>query len=473
MRRALLLLALPLILTPRAAEAGNWTPLGMGGRTGTMGGAGVAAGDDGAMPFLNPAGLSRVHKDVLSLAVSAYAYRSVTQTDAYVDPEDPTLSEVGIRGKNGARGSSIEAVPASLVYMHHLGAGAWRHTLALSVLVPYSERRGLSGDVGFGVANFNVQLVNSYFAREQHYFLGPSYGLSVALGQANLRLGASVFLAHARFESASSAQVLLGDDLLTEFGVQTVTAFQEGHSTDLVAVLGAQLDLGPLALGISAHLPSLHLSGGYHADLNNQAFGNGYVDSPPGAYPDELARDQEDGEATIRQPPRLAVGAAFTAGAFTVAADLTLLLGTGAYDAVRYTASSVVAVEGGPAQISETEETTPHRADKPTFNFAVGAEYRASPTWAVRAGAFSDLNNARREDEDLDIETLSRFGGVVGLGYGTASAETQVGLLYQHGTSTDPVSGTFGTAIHDQRTTEHLLSVLVSGSVDLGQLLAP
>src|SRR5690606_12483041 len=62
-----------LMALPTNASAQQHVPLG--GRTATMGGAGVAAGNDSALPYLNPAGLAGVPNDIFGISASLFAYQ--------------------------------------------------------------------------------------------------------------------------------------------------------------------------------------------------------------------------------------------------------------------------------------------------------------------------------------------------------------------------------------------------------------
>src|SRR5215510_11457832 len=70
------------ISPPLAAQ--NLRDVPLGGRTATMGGAGVAAGHDHAMPFLNPAGIAGTPTDVLSISATVYGYAAAPVPDYYV-----------------------------------------------------------------------------------------------------------------------------------------------------------------------------------------------------------------------------------------------------------------------------------------------------------------------------------------------------------------------------------------------------
>lgn len=71
---------LAILLSGSRAEAQNLRDVPSGGRTGLMGGAGVAAGADAAMPYLNPAGVVGTPHDLLSLSATVYAYTWTRRT---------------------------------------------------------------------------------------------------------------------------------------------------------------------------------------------------------------------------------------------------------------------------------------------------------------------------------------------------------------------------------------------------------
>ena len=61
------LAALSVFASASGAWAQNYREMPIGGRTATMGGAGTAAGNDSAMPYLNPAGLAGVPGDIFAV----------------------------------------------------------------------------------------------------------------------------------------------------------------------------------------------------------------------------------------------------------------------------------------------------------------------------------------------------------------------------------------------------------------------
>ena len=66
------------------AHAQNHNGVPLGGRTAMMGGAGVAAGNDSAMPYLNPAGLAGVPGDILGVSATVYGWGETRYDKAFL-----------------------------------------------------------------------------------------------------------------------------------------------------------------------------------------------------------------------------------------------------------------------------------------------------------------------------------------------------------------------------------------------------
>src|SRR5688572_32671872 len=73
---------------PSRVAAQNLRSVPIGGRTATMGGAATAAGNDSAMPYLNPAGLGGVPGDVFALSATVYGYTH-RSFDGFFVPQSP------------------------------------------------------------------------------------------------------------------------------------------------------------------------------------------------------------------------------------------------------------------------------------------------------------------------------------------------------------------------------------------------
>src|SRR5690349_13363867 len=83
-----------LLLVAARADAQNFRESPIGGRTATMGGAATAAGNDSAMPYLNPAGLAGVPGDIFAVSATVYSYTHRSFKNFFL-PQGPTPGLVG------------------------------------------------------------------------------------------------------------------------------------------------------------------------------------------------------------------------------------------------------------------------------------------------------------------------------------------------------------------------------------------
>src|SRR5262245_46045591 len=109
-RRAVLVVALFVPGAAFAQDVFNVNDLALGGRTGLMGGAGVAQGSDEAALWMNPAGLAAIDDVTLSLSLGAYGLSAVRVRGAYRDPAERS----GADWVDDGFSSRIEIVPASI-----------------------------------------------------------------------------------------------------------------------------------------------------------------------------------------------------------------------------------------------------------------------------------------------------------------------------------------------------------------------
>ena len=90
----------------------------IGGRTATMGGAGVAAGNDSAMPYLNPAGLAGVPGSIFGVSATVYAYQRLdVERYFFPAPMDASLGygEISV-GRDTVASSTFMDLPSSVMY---------------------------------------------------------------------------------------------------------------------------------------------------------------------------------------------------------------------------------------------------------------------------------------------------------------------------------------------------------------------
>lgn len=403
-----------------------------------MGGAGTAAGNDSAMPYLNPSGVGGIPGDVFGLSASIYGYtkrgyKSFFRPDGVhsdLKPLDVEIEEVTAR--------SVLQMPTSIMYMSHFGddSDEERHVVGFSLTIPSADRIDFIADFHARIPRFNGTFVDSvsWTRNVVDYYVGPTYAIEIGEG---LRIGASALGLYTRvvdtYEFASQSDLSGGAVSFSNSGRRT----QEGNAFALVPVVGAQLEVADYVwVGVAAAAPSLHVggqgtfsaeSGGLTADLDGSPIG--FRVATAGRTTNEYGK-----------PWRLNAGIAYDdRDAFSVAADVAVF-GERKKAAVTegVTTTTDVRTDEQTRTYKERQRVTMDLVQ--VVNASLGAEMAVTDALSVRAGIFSDLA-AGRKPKHPDVSDQFRsvydyYGGTVGVGLRFGSFDTTVGGLYSRGIGT-------------------------------------
>ncbi len=464
-----LLTAATVVSTLSLAPAARADRSPIGGRTATMGGAGVAAGNDSALPYLNPAGLAGVPGDIFAVSASIYGYRHLTiegllapagLASAYGLPDvsrDETVSD------------SFIDLPSSVMYFRHLGpeGAPIRGKLGIAMIIPETGRLELASqyDAALPAVNgrYTVSLGRSR-ERTGHY-VGPS--LAAAFGdRLHLGLSAFVYYVHASDVLTSSSQVsALGGSILSG-SEESASAFAD--SVALLPVVGLQARLvSDLWAGLAFGAPSGHLWGRYtYGRLYNAA------DNVNGT---QSSQQSSVGPYAADAPWRLSLGLAWDdRERFSAAADVT-------YTAARAEAFRqpdvyrVTERRGGETPRAYTLWEPSSRDVEAAVNVGAGVEGALGDLFSLRAGAFTDFADAPKvqaveaSGEQLRVD---RIGGTLGLGMRFGSFDSTVGAVYTYGTGkygardyTSDAALAGGSRVVPADVTEHAIYIVLSGVV--------
>lgn len=441
-----------------------------------MGGAGTAAGNDSAMPYLNPAGLAGVPGDIFGISASLYGYTHRSFKGFFFpNGTDPALGRVEIESEDFTS-RSVTDMPSSVMYFERLGSDVdaqQHHHLGVALVVPSSRRIELLAANASRLPDFDGRLEStsalSYHSTD--YWLGPSYALGVS---ERLRLGASLFAVLSR--SVRSSETSSVDELAG--GAATVSqrthVAQEANALSLAPVLGFQLEFAPnYWLGAAVAVPSLPITG--QVSVVNGASGVG-VDPVSGAPTASSDSFTLRGDYRAGTPLRLNAGIARDdREGFSFAADVH-------YYGARKEAQVLEGVMRSDRYRSG--ETSRHFYQKQrastdfesAVDFSAGIELAVSPVLQVRAGGFTDFANTPELSSDpADHQRLrvDRFGATLGLGLRFGSFDSTIGLVYAHGQGKFGVLDSFGAnqpalpaiRIAPIETTEDTLLLVLSGAL--------
>ncbi len=441
----------------------------IGGRTATMGGAGVAAGNDSALPYLNPAGLAGVPGDVFAVSASVYGYRHLVIEDLLAPAGLNSAFGLPEVTRDESVSDSFVDLPSSVMYFRHLGpeGAPVRGKVGIAMVIPETTRLELVSQYDARLPAVNGRYTTSLGRSRERtgYYVGPS--LAAAFGD-RLRLGLSVFAYYVRLSDVlvSSSQISTLGGLLVSGSEESVSAI--GDSVGLLPVVGLQSRLvSDLWAGLALGAPSTHLSG-------RHAY-NGLFEGTDNVSGTQASQQSSLGPYASDVPWRLSLGLAWD--------DRERL--SGALD-VTYTAARaesvrspevvlVTAQRGGETPRAYTVWDPSNRDVEPLLNVAAGVEAAMGTVVSLRAGAFTDFADAPKlqpveaSGEQLRID---RLGGTLGLGLRLGSFDSTVGVVYTHGTgqygSRDMVSDTSvaeGSRVIPTDVTEHAIYVVLSSVV--------
>lgn len=440
------LVGLALWLAAGAATAQNPREIPIGGRTATMGGAGTAAGNDSALPYLNPAGMAGVPGDIFGISASLYGYtHRAFEGVFYPTGVDPAFGRVVLESESFSTRSVLE-MPTSVMYFEGLGpAGVTpEHHLGFALVIPSARRIELLGSSASSLPDSNgrIQSTQVINVRSTDYWVGPSYALGVS---ERLRVGASLFGVLSR-----TVQTLEGVTVVEIAGgaatsSRRVNAAQEATALSVAPVVGFQLELAPTWwVGAAVAAPSLPLLGEITAVNGSTGVGTEPTSGQPTASADAFTLR---GDYRVGTPLRLNAGLArddrkgvsFAADVHYYAArkEAYVMEGVARFDRFR---SGEVSRHFYRRQRVTTDLTS-------VVDLSAGVEVALSPVIAGRAGAFTDFANTQKiEDrpEDRQRLRLDRFGGTLGLGFLFGSFDSTIGVVYAHGQGKFGVADSFG-----------------------------
>lgn len=412
------------------AQAQTLRSVPLGGRTATMGGAGVAFGNDSAMPFLNPAGLAGLPTDVLGLSGTVYGASRVSGR-ALLSPS----------GRSAIYGPAVDAgtevtstatfeMPSAILYGRHIGDD--RHqVLAMSLTTPTALKRALvvNGSTLYPQRQGSELETFSYQHDRRDYYLGPSYALEVSRA---LRIGVSAFAVYSDSTLSSSRTITQS----YRGGIQGVSSFN-GYSeraTAWSATAVAGLQLAPvegLWLGLSVEAPSQHMGGKLEG---NQSYGSVVTRSGnTGAATTDAAYQ---GRFQAVRPGRVTAGIGYQRPrSFAVALDATVTFGRSRAErqdlVFRYAERQT-----GEINRSHAQRVSIARGYDTSIDVAGGGELYVLDWLAVRAGAFVDRSALRAPpgSPQIEVEELTYWGLSAGLGALLGSFDLTVGAQYRRGT---------------------------------------
>lgn len=408
----------------------------IGGRTASMGGAGVAAGNDSAMPYLNPAGEAGLPGDVLAVSATAYSYDTRSAPGIFHPNGYPLAFGAPGATSQNLSSSTTGELPSSVMYFKELpplAPGVYQR-LGVALVIPYAERVSLVGNMSaaFPQTSTSETQALGVSASTTDYYVGPTY--AVAFGD-RLRLGASVdalYVSESRTISSNYLGLPASGALPIE---QRVQYAESATSLGLVPIIGAQVRVAShVWVGAAVAAPSIHVQGADTVALQSSGNSVSPTTMQTSVYSQNLAIDGASHSAD--RPMRLSAGVAYDDRAsWSAAIDGSIYLArSGAIQSNGTQNGTSVQTNDVTRQYSQPFSSSYDLVQ--CYALSAGAELALNPVVALRAGVFYDSSNLPSDPTSnrLYAFRLDRVGGTLGVGLTLGSFDTTFGGVYSHGT---------------------------------------
>lgn len=405
--------------TPAFADDEHYVNFLLGGRAMGMGGAYTAVSDDPAGMYYNPAGIVYAHSPNLSASVNAFKYSNKTFLNVFSGGEDWNRD-------NSALVPNFFGVTQPFS----------NFTVGFSYAVPDIAEENQTGDAynltakakdesGADITVNVEKYINTlHYANAVNAF-GPSIAYqasdSFAIGMTlyfHKKDTRTIFFQNTKLESNSDADYVKNSDNTidttdTNNTVEEKYQYQTNSEYGVMPILGIMWSpTDKLALGASYRQVFALFSDGYYlnsclssylttqSDLCDKTtdeakISSGTTSNTHGEYPFELRFG----------------GAYFASNSLLLSGDVTY--------------NSEVA------------------GKLATINFAGGAEYYATPEWAIRAGGYTNFSNAPTPKASNSNEHIDYFGGAFSVTRFSKNSSISAGtnIMYGTGTSSSVAGG--------------------------------
>lgn len=457
----------------RAAEAQS---LPLGGRTASMGGAGTAAGRDGAMPLVNPAGFGAVPSTTISLSASLYRYERLVVDDFFYSGElDPELGElVGEPDvtRNELSSSEFSAFPGAASVLWHFGPDraeeGTHHVVNASVIVSRSAQLALAGDFALTFdSGATLQDRITQVSDTTVYHFGPGY----ALKSGALQLGAQLSFSYIDGvqSTTSTTRFFQPDGFLTN----ERSSFREVYSIAFQPVLGAQLRFpAGLALGLSFSPTGIPIVGSTDHQYQQQTV------LPVNVQGAELVAGRSEGDFDRTLPMTIRGGIAFEQPrSWAAALDAVVRMPNSDAVSIRTTGLEATQVQGFPVDVDAVSESGTF-SERGAVALHAGGEYFLNELVALRGGVFYEPSVVELRQDANDVLALQQdaYGLSAGLGLENDLGEVTFGTTLSYASGKTVAYDIFSAAgggdpefpLVDANTFAAVL--FVSGAVDVGEL---
>jgi hypothetical protein len=440
-----LVVALALLIATEA-HGQNMREVPQGGRTSTMGGVGVAAGVDTAMPLLNPAGIAGTPTDMLSVSADVYS-GTWLKIPRYFRPNgvDPKqFGNVTNVSEEDYSISEIDSTPSGVAYFMRLGPADApnKHVLGVSFTAEsyllYNEVGSFGATTSTGSVREDVVVANQI----TQYLVGPSYAVHLS---DRLRLGASVFATYGHLTNDAHrntvfTQVTNGVSSPTSSNARTRT---DATSFGITAVAGVQARVAK-NMWIGGALESVGIPFYGSGDAFVNADGTS-VDPAKGQLATHSNIHVALHDFQLRRPFRMSLGAAYEVPkSFSVGADLHAWFPQPGFIHTAFSAQSLTFQTGQPPN-TQNVDTNVSGDTRFTLNGSLGGEVFVTDSIALRAGIATDRDLIDDQNNGQKSDRLDWYVATLGVGSYDGIFETTYGGAFRYGVGTRYVPDSFNS----------------------------
>jgi hypothetical protein len=430
----------------------NYDNAVLGGRTAMMGGAAVARGSDGAVLFLNPAGITRIPGESFSFGTVALSFSHRLYSGA-ADPNgtfqftSPQTNQFELR-----------VLP---------------NTFCVFLDGPHKDSYSQRSRHKFGVCVADVEqetiLINSNNAGTSAVVSLASRSefrrtTSVATWGVELWRGTSVGVS-ARLENSGLDDTTTAEQILTDASkVTTMAHSRRGMSWDTSITLGVSHLLGRhLTLGASITTPSQHIIG-WHDGADSM------FDPQRGTS----VLSQEEGDYSYNMPAVLRLGLAFSWPRVNFELDGHFYAAESTLSRARFTRTVYETTPGGQNVERQSERHEVSESARPVTNISLGIEAFLQRDFSVLAGIQTDFTALGARQDQPAEETMFRqerdaISGALGVATYTRRGTILLGLraTYSEGTLLMPDPTGTSAAFFALPQTRYSVSLVLSGQLSL------
>lgn len=359
----------------------------LGGRSGMMGGAAVARGSDGAVLFLNPAGITRIPGESFSFGTVAMQfterlYRGAIDPTGALDVERRTTHDLDFRVLPNTFCLFLDGPPKDAYSVRS------RHKYGICVADIEQESFMLTQNE----RNPNTALALATRMNFRRVAAVASWGVELRPGTS---LGVSARVENTTLDDATTSSGLTRP----EFGDfrRTTDFSRRSISWDSGVTIGVtQLVTKNITLGLSLATPTQHIIG-YHKGISSLAdVANSRT---------ELVQDE--GDFIYNQPAVLRLGMAFTWPSFNLEVAGSFYSAQDSLAVARFNRSEFDESQGVTTRDSRTRAEISERA-RPITNIGLGIESFIERDFSILAGFQTDFSGLVERRDQRTVSTLFR-----------------------------------------------------------------